>query len=62
MKKMAEIKWIKKYEKKVRVIPSPPKPQTNGDLIRAMTDEELAKEMSVRLSEDCLMCPVLKND
>lgn len=39
---MAEIKWIKKYEKKVRVIPSPPKPQTNADRIRQMTDEELA--------------------
>lgn len=43
---MAEIKWIKKYEKKVRVIPSPPKPKTNGDRIRAMTDEELAVFLS----------------
>lgn len=43
---MAEIKWIKKYEKKVRVIPSPPKPQTNADRIRAMTDEELAVFLS----------------
>ena len=31
---------------------------TNADKIRAMSDEELAKEMSVRLSEDCLICPV----
>lgn len=37
-------------------------PVTNADRIRAMTDEELAKEMSVRLSEDCLMCPVLEAD
>lgn len=36
--------------------------QTNGDRIRAMSDEELAEEMSVRLSEDCLMCPVLQAD
>lgn len=38
------------------------KPLTNGDRFRSMTDEELAEEMSVRLSEDCLMCPVLEAD
>ena len=37
-------------------------PLTNADRIRAMPDEELAAEMSVRLSEDCLMCPVLQAD
>lgn len=36
------------------------RPQTNADRIRFMTDEELAEEMSNRLSEDCLMCPVLE--
>ena len=35
---------------------------TNGDKIRAMTDDELAEEICVRLSEDCLMCPVLQAD
>lgn len=38
------------------------KQQTNADRIRSMTDEELAEEMNVRLSEDCLMCPVLEAD
>ncbi len=33
---------------------------TNGDRIRSMSDEELAEEMSNRLTEDCLMCPVLE--
>lgn len=36
--------------------------QTNADRIRQMSDGELAEEMSERLSEDCLMCPVLKAD
>lgn len=37
-------------------------PFTNADRIRAMTDEELASEMSDVFNEHCLRCPVLKAD
>ena len=33
-----------------------PKPQTNADRIRAMTDEELAEAMCIHL--ECYACPV----
>lgn len=39
---MAIVKWIKKYERRVQVIPTPLK-KTNADRIRSMSDEELAE-------------------
>ncbi len=39
---MAIVKWIKKYERRVQVVPTPLR-KTNADRIRQMTDEELAK-------------------
>lgn len=38
------------------------KPMTNADRIRSMTDEELANKMYDWFSDDCLSCPVLKDD
>lgn len=35
---------------------------TNGDRIRAMTDEELADKISAMIHMDCLNCVVLQND
>ena len=38
------------------------KKPTNADRIRSMTDEELANKMYDWFSDDCLSCPVLKDD
>lgn len=38
------------------------KSMSNGDRIRAMTDEELADKISAMIHMDCLNCVVLQND
>lgn len=56
---MAIVKWKKKYERRVQVVPTPLR-KTNADRIRQMTDEELAEFLESENGKPWFRCSECK--